>query len=79
MVILKELWSSECDSAEVKTSYQYALELQERLEETMKLAQEALEKSQEKDKKYYNRNAKRKNFKNGTEVLVMLPTDSNKL
>jgi len=45
----------------------------------MKLAQEALEKSQEKDKKYYNRNANRKNLENGTEVLVMLPTNSNKL
>jgi len=38
-----------------------------------------LEKSQEKDKKYYNRNAKRKKSENGTEVLVILPTDSNKL
>jgi len=79
MAILKELWSGECESAKVKTSYQYVLELKERLEETVKLAQEALEKCQEKDKKYYNRNAKRKNLENGTEVLVMLPTDSNKL
>jgi len=79
MAILKELWSGECNSAEVKTSYQYVLKLKERLEETTKLAQEAMEKSQEKDKKYYHRNAKRKNLENGTEVLVMLPTDTNKL
>ena len=40
MTILKELWTDESESMEVKTSYQHVLELRERLEEMMKLAQE---------------------------------------
>ena len=42
MQILRELWTNESDSPEVKTSYQYVFELRERLEETMKLACEEL-------------------------------------
>ena len=44
--ILKELWSKEENESEVTTSYQYVLELWERLEETMKLAQAELERNQ---------------------------------
>ena len=36
--ILKELWTKETDVPEVKTSYQYELELRERLDDTMKSA-----------------------------------------
>ena len=49
MTILKELWTGESESTEVITSYQYVLELRERLKETIKLAQEDLTKSQIKD------------------------------
>ena len=48
--ILKELWSDEEDVSEVTTSYQYVLELRERLDETMKLAQDELEKNQGRTK-----------------------------
>ena len=48
--ILKELWTGETDGTEVKTSYQYVLELRERLDNTMKIAQEELLKSRKKNK-----------------------------
>ena len=36
--ILKELWTEEVDLSKVTTSYQYVLELRERLDMTMKRA-----------------------------------------
>ena len=45
-MILKELWTKEVNIPEVKSSYEYVTELRERLEGSLKLAQEELEKSQ---------------------------------
>ena len=44
--ILKELWTKKVNIPEVKSSYEYVTELRERLEDSLKLAQEELEKSQ---------------------------------
>ena len=44
--ILKELWTKEVNIPEVKSSYEYVTELREHLEDSLKLAQEELEKSQ---------------------------------
>ena len=41
--ILKELWTKEVNIPEVKSSYEYVTELQERLEDLLKLAKEELE------------------------------------
>ena len=77
--ILKELWTKETNVPEVKTSYQYVLELRERLDDTMKIAQEELKRSQSKNKRLYDRGAKRSVFQVGDKVLILLPTDNNKL
>ena len=77
--ILKELWTKETDVLEVKTSYQYVLELKERLDDTMKIALEELKISQAKNKRLYDRGAKRRAFQVGDKVLILLPTDNNKL
>ena len=77
--ILKELRSEEEEVPEVTTSYQYVLELRERLDETTKLAQAELEKNQGRNKNLYNRKAKKRSFHVGDKVLVLLPTDQNKL
>ena len=79
MAILKELWTGESESTEVKTSYQYVLELRERLEETMKIAQEELTKNQIRYKKNYDNKTKDRLFNEGYKVLIMLPTNNNKL
>ena len=77
--ILKELWTKETDVSEVKTSYQYVLELRERLDDTMKIALEELKRSQSKNKRLYYWWTKRRAFQVGDKVLILLPTDNNKL
>ena len=48
MTILKQLRTKEVEEPEVKNSYQYAVDLREKLEDTLKLAHRALEKAQQK-------------------------------
>ena len=45
----------------------------------MKLAQAELEKNQGRNKNLCNRKAKKRSFQVGDKVLVLLPTDQNKL
>ena len=56
--ILKELWTKEVNIPEVKSSYEYVTELRERLEDSLKLAREELEKSQKGYKGHYDQKAK---------------------
>jgi len=79
MSILKELWTGQNHEPEVKTTYQYVLDLRERIEETCKLAQDELIKEQGKNKKYFDKKAKLRVLEKSDKVLVLLPTVSNKL
>ena len=79
MQILQEIWTNEKEPKDVRASYQYVFELRERLEKTMELAHEELEKAQKKQKRNYDRRSKVRRLAVGDEVLVMLPTTSNKL
>ena len=58
MAILRELWSDEVNDEQALSTYQYVIELRERLEQTCKLARENLEKVQIKQKTYYEKRAK---------------------
>ena len=79
MEILRQIWTKDIGESDVKTSYQYVLELRERLDDTLKIAQEELCKAQRRQKFYYDRKARVRKFKPGDSVLVLLPTESNKL
>ena len=79
MAILRELWSGEARDEHVLSTYQYVIELRDRLEQTCKLAHENLKKLQIKQKTYYDRRARSRKFDVGDKVLLLLPTDSNKL
>ena len=79
MQILKELWTNEMVETDVKLSYQYVFELRDRLEQTLKLARNALEKAHTKQKIHYDRRSKVRSLQVGDEVLIMLPTTANKL
>ena len=57
--ILKELRSKEENVPEVTTNNQYVLKLRERLDETMKLAKAELERNKIRNKKLYDRKAKK--------------------
>jgi len=58
MSILKELWTGQNHEPEVKTTYQYVLDLRQSIEEMCKLAQDELIKMQGRDKKYFDKKAK---------------------
>ena len=77
-MILKDLWTKEVNIPEVKSSYDYVTELRQRLEDSLKLAQEELEKSQKRYKRHYDRKAKPRRLE-GDQVLILLTTDSNQL
>ena len=77
--ILRELWTGDVDEPETKTKYQYVLDLKDRLEATCQVAQESLSKSAEKYRRQYNRKAKKRKFEVGDGVLLLLPSDNNKL
>ncbi len=79
MSILRELWTKQQLEPEVKTTYQYVVDLQNRLQETCRLATEELKKAQVKQIKQFNKKAAHREFKAGSKVLVLRPTDHNKL
>ncbi|GFO45342.1 reverse transcriptase [Plakobranchus ocellatus] len=79
MHILHELWTKEIEEPDVKSSYECVLNLRERLDDTLKIVREELEKAQGRQKHYYDRTDKRRKLYVGEKVLVLLPTDSNKL
>ena len=79
LTILHELWEGDTPKGEVRSTYAYVLDLEERLQTTCQIAKEELLKSQELDVKYYNRKARARQFQKGDSCLVLLPTDTNKL
>ena len=79
MRILRSIWIEEESETEARTSYQYVFKLRERLEEIMKVACEKLERSQGRYKQYFDKRSKERRFAVADEVLVLLPTDNNKL
>lgn len=79
MIILKQLWTKEEFNSDVKTSYQYVVDMREKIEETLKIAQEELKRSQKRYQQHYNRKAKPRKLQAGDKVLILLPTDNNKL
>ena len=77
--ILKTLWTGEAKGEEVKTTYNYVLDLREKLEKTMEIAHEELRRAATKHKSMYDRKTKDRVFTAGDDVLILLPTDNNKL
>ena len=79
MQILKQLWSKEIEDPEVRSTYQYVIELRDRLESTLEIAQDNLSKMSRKYKRHYDQKAGKRQLKVGDKALVLLPIDKNKL
>ena len=75
--ILKESWESSPRSPESVVSH--VLSMQERLTKLQELVRTNLEQSQAVQKTWYDRNAHLRKFQPGDQVLVLLPTSTNKL
>jgi len=65
MNIFKVLMTNGIVQPEVKTTYEYVLDLKKRLNDTCDLAQRELHKAQARQAKYYNRNTKDRIFQAG--------------
>ncbi|XP_033730000.1 uncharacterized protein LOC117319277 [Pecten maximus] len=79
MMILRELWSKDLPDDEVKTTYQYVMDLREKLEKTCEVAMDNLREARTRQRKQFNKRAKQRDLKPGDKVLVLLPTKANKL
>ena len=77
--VLKELWTDEVKSDELRNTYEYVLDLRNRIQETCELAHSSLAKAQSRAKHYYDRKARPRSLAVGEEALVLLPTEHNKL
>ena len=55
------------------------IELRERLEKTCQLARDNIEKVQFKQKTFYDKHARSRKIDIGDKVLLLLPTESNKV
>ena len=62
----------EIKETSVKTTYQYTLNVQDRLETMVQLAKENLEKSATRYKKHYDGKARNRSLKVGDKALVFL-------
>ena len=75
--VLKESWEASKKSDESVVSY--VLATQEKLRNMAELVQENLSKVQGRQKAWYDKNARVREFEPGDPVLVLLPTSSSKL
>ena len=78
MQVLKELWT-EKETPEVSNTYQYVLELRNKLEETCKIARDSLYDTQSFYKHHYDKSTRQRRLEKGDKILLLLPTCPNKL
>ena len=69
MQILRELWSVEETDEHARLTYQYVIDLRERLEKTCKLAQDNVRKLDVKQNAFHDKRARSRKFDVGDKVL----------
>ena len=79
MQILRELWSVEETDEHARLTYQYVIDLRVRLEKTCKLAQDNVRRLDIKQNAFYDKRARSRKFDVGDKVLLLLPSESNKV
>ena len=79
LAILKEMWTNEQSSPEVKLTYEYVMDVRNRLEDTLQMAKDKLGSKSQSYKHYYDKRARDRKFFVGDKVLLLLPTSENKL
>lgn len=79
LTILHEIWSNEELDNDLKLSYNHVLELRNRLERSAEIAAAHAEVSSVRYKEYFDKKAKPRKLSVGDEVLLLLPTNNNKL
>ncbi|XP_069983753.1 uncharacterized protein [Penaeus vannamei] len=77
--VLRALWEDTTIKDDVRSSFQYVIELKDKLEECAKIAAQNAEISSSKFKSYFDLKSQDRKFSPGEEVLVLLPDNQNKL
>ena len=77
--MLRYLWEDKTLQQDERTSFQYVLELRDKLEECSKIAAQNAEVSHRLYKTYFDLRSQGRTFEPGDEVLVLLPSDTSKL
>lgn len=75
--VLKEEWQASSKSSGNVVSP--IVEMRSRLQSMMEVVQKNLGEAQRKQKVWYDRGARTREFSEGSEVLVLLPTSNNSL
>ena len=78
LFLMKERILSNVTEEEVPVT-SYVLEMRERIREYLKVANESENRAKQKEKIYYDRTCRKRNFKLGDKVLLLLPTSAIKL
>jgi hypothetical protein len=79
MAILRQAWTDEQAAEEVQSTATYIVELRNRIQETVELAQQELQKSAGRYAQHFNKKAVPRSFRPGDRVLLLLPQQHNKL
>ena len=75
--VLKEEWEAKEQSKESVVSH--ILQIRERMQAMQELVGENLEEAQQRQKRWYDKTARKMEFKPEDKVLILLPTSTNKL
>ena len=79
MAVLRDLWTKEEGREEIVVASQYVFDLRNRIEDTCKIAQTALEEEGVRQKTHFDRKARMRTFREGERVLLLRPLKHNKL
>jgi hypothetical protein len=79
LAVLKDLWTGHDDDPETKTTYQYVLDLRNRIEQTCEFAQKEIVKTHLRNVRNFNKHAKLRELTAGDKVLVISPNPKSKL
>ena len=79
LFLLKEKFLDEFSDEDQIPITEYVMNMRNRIKDFLKLSNMNEEGSKSKQKYYYDRNTRKRNYKMGDKVLLLLPTSSNKL
>ncbi len=75
--VLKSKWTTE--SQEDTGIIDYVLDMRDKMEKMLTIAQNNIENAQSKQKAWYDQNAREREFTEGQMVLILLPADESKV
>ncbi|XP_063601110.1 uncharacterized protein LOC134777201 [Penaeus indicus] len=77
--VLRDLWENPNVNEDQRSTYQYVIELKDKLADCAKIAAQNADISSSRYRSYFDLKSQKRHFKKGDEVLVLLPDHTNKL